>query len=155
MSMSKIAVGRYNEQHAFGMSTTPLTRPSIGAAPSSTVGLRAGLPELVEVGDGVETGVAVCNGGVVVQLRISVVLDADTDERDEFGVARFDVAGHEDRIRCHAVRFHTALDQVDVKVDEAAHLDGAAKGDLAVALAEVQIATGEERAGHMHGVEHP
>jgi hypothetical protein len=35
MSMSKIAVGRYNEQHAFGMSTTPLTRPSIGAAPSS------------------------------------------------------------------------------------------------------------------------
>jgi hypothetical protein len=33
MSTSKIAVGRYNEQQAFGMSTAPLTRPSIGAAP--------------------------------------------------------------------------------------------------------------------------
>jgi len=79
------------------------------------------------------------------------VLDADTDESDELGVARFDVAGDEDRIRCHAVRFHTAFDQVDVKVDEAAHLDGAAKGDLAVALAEVQIATREERPGTCTG----
>ena len=30
-----ISVGRYSEQHAFGMSTTPETRPSIGADPSS------------------------------------------------------------------------------------------------------------------------
>lgn len=35
MSKSKMAVGKYNEQQAFGMSTTPLTRPSIGAAPSN------------------------------------------------------------------------------------------------------------------------
>ena len=35
MSKSKIAVGRYSEQQALGMSTTPLTLPSIGAAPSS------------------------------------------------------------------------------------------------------------------------
>jgi hypothetical protein len=35
MSVSKMAVGKYNEQQAFGMSTTPLIRPSIGAAPSS------------------------------------------------------------------------------------------------------------------------
>jgi len=35
MSKSNIAVGRYSEQHAFGMSTTPETRPSIGAEPSS------------------------------------------------------------------------------------------------------------------------
>jgi hypothetical protein len=34
-SKSKIAVGKYKEQHALGMSTTPLTRPSIGAAPSN------------------------------------------------------------------------------------------------------------------------
>jgi hypothetical protein len=27
MSKSKIAAGRYSEQHAFGMSTKPLTRP--------------------------------------------------------------------------------------------------------------------------------
>jgi hypothetical protein len=30
-----MAVGKYSEQHALGMSTTPLTRPSIGAAPSN------------------------------------------------------------------------------------------------------------------------
>ena len=35
MSKSKISVGRYSEQQAFGMSTTPDTRPSIGADPSS------------------------------------------------------------------------------------------------------------------------
>jgi len=35
MSKSKMAVGRYSEQQALGMSTTPLMRPSIGAAPSS------------------------------------------------------------------------------------------------------------------------
>jgi hypothetical protein len=34
-SKSKMAVGKYSEQHALGMSTTPLTRPSIGAAPSN------------------------------------------------------------------------------------------------------------------------
>jgi hypothetical protein len=35
MSKSNMPVGRYSEQHAFGMSTTPDTRPSIGADPSS------------------------------------------------------------------------------------------------------------------------
>src|SRR5919202_2334165 len=34
MSKSKIAVGRYSEQQALGMSTMPLMRPSIGAEPS-------------------------------------------------------------------------------------------------------------------------
>lgn len=35
MSMSKISVGKYTVAHAFGMSTTPEKRPSMGAAPSS------------------------------------------------------------------------------------------------------------------------
>ncbi len=35
MSMSKISVGRYTVAQAFGMSTTPEKRPSIGAAPRS------------------------------------------------------------------------------------------------------------------------
>jgi hypothetical protein len=35
MSKSKIAVGRYSVAHGLGTSTTPLKRPSIGAAPSS------------------------------------------------------------------------------------------------------------------------
>jgi Kef-type K+ transport system membrane component KefB len=34
MSKSNIPVGRYSEQHAFGMSTMPEMRPSIGADPS-------------------------------------------------------------------------------------------------------------------------
>lgn len=35
MSKSRMAVGRYRVAHEFGTSTTPLNRPSIGAAPSS------------------------------------------------------------------------------------------------------------------------
>ncbi len=34
-SKSKTATGRYREQHALGMSTMPLIRPSMGAEPSS------------------------------------------------------------------------------------------------------------------------
>ena len=55
----------------------------------------------------------------------------------------------------HAVGVHAALDQVDVQVDEPAHLDRAAEGDLPVALAEVQVAHGQVRPVDEDGVEDP
>jgi hypothetical protein len=42
-----------------------------------------------------------------------------------------------------------------VQVDEPAHLDGSAEGDLAVALGEVQVAHRQLRAGHEDRVEDP
>jgi hypothetical protein len=49
---------------------------------------------------------------------------------------------------------HAALDEVHAGVDEPAHLDGAAEGDLAVALTEVQVAAGQRGAGDVDGVVH-
>lgn len=40
-----------------------------------------------------------------------------------------------------------------MKIDVAAHLDGTAKGDLAVALAKMQVAAGELCARDEHRVE--
>ena len=40
----------------------------------------------------------------------------------------------------HAQRRHPAGDDAEVDGDDAGHLDGAAEGDLAVALREVQVA---------------
>ena len=54
------------------------------------------------------------------------------------------------RVSGDAVGLHAALDEVDVEVDETAHLDGAAEGDLTVALREVRVAAGEQRSGHLH-----
>jgi hypothetical protein len=42
-----------------------------------------------------------------------------------------------------------------VEVDETAHFDRAAEGDLPVALAEMQVTAGEQRTRHMDRVEHP
>jgi ABC-type multidrug transport system ATPase subunit len=42
-----------------------------------------------------------------------------------------------------AAGLHPVLDQVDPQVQVAAHLDRTAEGDLAVALAEVQVTDGE------------
>jgi Helix-turn-helix domain len=42
---------------------------------------------------------------VVVELSIAAVVDADTDEGDEFGVARFDVSRHQNWVRRHRVSF--------------------------------------------------
>src|SRR3712207_4498433 len=119
------------------------------------VGLLAGVAPLLQVADGVQAGVAVGQRRVHVDVRVVAVVDRDADEREELGVARLHPARHEDRVGGDAVGLHAALDEVDVEVDEAAHLDGAAEVDLAVPLAEVQVPTGEQGAIDVHRVEHP
>ena len=75
------------------------------------------------------------------------------DEGEELAVPRFDAARDEHRVRRDAVLLHAALDEVDAEVDVPAHLDGAAEGDLAVTLGEVQVAAGELGARNVHGIE--
>src|SRR5450830_2107737 len=54
-------------------------------------------------------------------------------------VVRGDRARLEHRVLDHVLG-HAALDQLDLHVYPASHFDGAAKGDFAVTLAEVQVA---------------
>src|ERR1700730_6193393 len=109
-----------------------------GRRTQNHVGLDTAVAELGEVVDGVQTG------PLVGQVRVEIVLDVverDRGSREgqplaELGV---DVARHEDRVLADAVGLHPALDQVDVQVQEPAHLAGAAEGDLPVSLGEVQV----------------
>jgi hypothetical protein len=77
------------------------------------------------------------------------------DEREELAVAGLDVARHEHRVAGDAAGLHPVLDQVDPQVQVAAHLDRTAEGDLAVALAEVQVTGGELAAVDEHRQEDP
>src|SRR5690606_18455771 len=117
------------------------------------VALLTGVAPGLEVLDRVEARVAVGERRVHVGVGVVAVVHGDPDEGQELRVARLDVARHEDGVVVDRVLLHAALDQVDVEVDEAAHLDGAAEVDLAVALAEVQVATGEQGVLHVHRVE--
>ena len=83
------------------------------------------------------------------------MVDGDPDEGEELRVPRLDVAGHEDRVGRDAVLLHAVLDELDPEVDVPAHLDRTAERNLAIALAEVQIAAGQLRLWHVHRVEHP
>ena len=113
------------------------------------------IKNLTKVLHGVQAGPLVGKRGVEVAVGVGLVVDADPDEREELGVPGLDAPRHEDRVRAHAVGGHPALDEVDVQVDVAAHLDGAAEGDLPVALAEVQVAARQLRAWHVHRVVDP
>src|SRR5215211_7891566 len=104
--------------------------------------LLTGVAEGLEVLDGVQAGPLVGQGGVHVVVGVGVVVHRDPDERHELAVARLDPARQEDRVGADPVLRHPALDQVDTEVDEPAHLDRAAEGDLAVPLAEVEVAAG-------------
>src|SRR5215211_3732947 len=119
------------------------------------VGLLTRVAELLQVLDGVQARPLVGQGGVHVVVGVGVVVDRDADERDELAVARLDPTRQEDRVGGDPVLLHAALDQVDAEVDEAAHLDGAAEGDLPVALAEVEVAAGQLGPGHVHREKHP
>src|SRR4051794_30983992 len=118
------------------------------------VGLLGGVAELRQVVDRVQAGPLV--GQVRVQVALLVVQGhRRPGEGQPPLVPGVDVARHEDRILADPVGLHAPLDQVDVQVDEPAHLDGPAEGDLAVALGEVQVAHGQLRAGHEDRVEDP
>lgn len=69
---------------------------------------------------------------------------------------RLDGAGQEDGgfAALHAELGLAVLDDVELDGDDAGDLDGAAEGDLAVALREVQVADGELAALDVHGQVH-
>ena len=99
-------------------------------------------------------------GPLIGQVRVQVALLAvqghrGSGEGQPLAELRVGGARHEDRVLADAVGVHAALDQVDVQVDEPAHLDGAAEGDLAVALREVQVAHREVRPVDEDRIEHP
>lgn len=53
--------------------------------------------------------------------------------------------------RLHAHLRHAVFDHVELHRDDAGHLDGAAEGDFAVSLREVEVADGEFGARDVHG----
>ena len=61
-------------------------------------------------------------------------------------------AGEEKRT-LHIEILHPTLHDGQLQRDDAGHLDGAAKGDFAVALGEVEVADGELGAGDVDGEE--
>ncbi len=102
------------------------------------VSLLAAVAELLEVVDGVHAGLLVGQRDVEIALR-AVVLDRDALEHQVVRVVRIDRPRLEHGL-ADAVLVAAALDEIDVHVDPAGHLDRAAEGDLAVALREVQVA---------------
>ena len=102
------------------------------------VGLRAGIAELLQIFDGIEAGLAISH------VCVEIILLAGFVHRYAFEdqvllVFRLQCTGLEDGI-LHAVFGDTALDDVDLDVNPAGHLNGAAEGDFAIALREVQVA---------------
>src|SRR5262249_16721228 len=97
------------------------------------IGLLARVAELLQVLDGIERSSAVGNVRIKIMLLSSLLVDRDALEDDILREVRLDRARLEDGIG-DAVFAHAILDQVDANVDEARHLDGAAEGDLAIAL---------------------
>ena len=77
-------------------------------------------------------------------------LKVDVPTRSEL---RLDWAGDVDRAP-DAEFGEPVLDHLEVDGDDACHLDGAAEGDLAVALGEVEVAHAELGAGHVDGEEY-
>ena len=104
--------------------------------------------ELGQVVDGIQAGLLV--GDVDVQ----VVLLAGLVHRDAFEdqvvlVVGRDGAWFEHRV-FDPVLGHAAFDQLDLHVHPAGHFDGAAEGDFAIALAEVQVTHRQPGAVHIH-----
>ena len=81
-------------------------------------------------------------------MLLALLVDRDALEDQIVVVVRRDRRRLEDRI-LDAVFRHAILDDLDLEMQPAGHLDGAAEGDLAVALAEVQVAHRETAALHI------
>src|SRR5699024_8552734 len=116
-------------------------------------GLVGAVAELVQVRYLLQAGPQVGELGVYVAL-FAVQGHRGSGKSQPFGVLGWGLSRHEDGVLTDTVGLHAALDQVDVQVDEPAHLDPAAEGDLSVALGEVQVTDGEARPRDVHRVEH-
>ena len=111
------------------------------------IGLRTGIAELLEVLDRVQAGLPIGDMHVEVML-LALLVDRDAFEDQIVFVVRRDRRRLEYRI-LDAVFRYAVLDDVDLDMQPARHLDRAAEGDLAVALAEMQVAHRETAAGNI------
>src|SRR5262249_42700595 len=100
--------------------------------------------------DGVEARLPIRDGGVHVVLLVPI--DRHADEGEEGRIPRLHRPGEEDGVSGDPVLAHAPLNEIDAEVDVTADLDGAAEGDLPVALREVEVPAGELGAPDMHRV---
>lgn len=123
-------------------------------AAEQEIGLVVIIPEPSEVLDAPERRLAIGDGGIEIVL-LAVLVDAESLERQisPGTVMRFHGPGQEERT-LHAQVGHAVLHDAELDGDDAGHFDGAAKGDFAVALREVQVADAEFGAGDVHGQVH-
>ncbi len=102
------------------------------------IGLRARITELLQILDGIQTRLTIGNRYIQIVL-LALLVDRDALKNQEVLVVRRHRRRLENRI-FDAVLRHAVLDDIDLDVEPAGHLDGAAEGNFAVALAEMQIA---------------
>src|ERR1700736_999454 len=109
-----------------------------GRCAQNHVCLFASVAEFLQILDSVEAGTAIGNMCIEVVLLACFLIDGDPLEHQVFREAWLDRARLEDRID-DPVFSHAALDEIDADIDVARHLDGAAEGDLAVALRPMDV----------------
>lgn len=108
------------------------------------VGLRLGIAELGEVFDGIKAGLAIGDMDIEIVL-LAPFIYGNAFKNKVVVVGRGDGTGFEDRV-FDPVFGNAALDDLDSEVQPAGHFDGAAEGDFAVTLAEVEVSHGEPAA---------
>src|ERR1700731_976526 len=111
------------------------------------VSLRAGIAELLEVLDRVQASLPIGDMYIEVML-LTLLVDRDALEDQIVLVVRRDWRRLEYGV-LDAVFGDAVLDDVDLEMQPAGHLDRAAEGDLAVALAEMQVAHRKPAARHI------
>lgn len=112
---------------------------------------RARHTETSQILDHAQCRLTIRDGSIEVML-LSILVDAEAFESQVPAgpVVRLDGAGEEER-RLHGEVGLAVLHDAQLEGDDAGHLDGAAEGDLAVALGEVQVADAELGALDVHG----
>src|SRR3981081_524332 len=118
-----------------------------GSNTQDRIGLCPGIAELLEILDRIQACLTIGDMNIEVML-LAALVDRDALEDQIVLVVRRDRRRLEYGI-LDAVFGNTILDDVDLEVQPARHFDGPTKGDLAVALAEMQIAHRETAAGHV------
>ncbi|EAY64674.1 conserved hypothetical protein [Burkholderia cenocepacia PC184] len=121
-------------------------------AAQQRIRLRARITEFLQILDGVQTRLAIRGGDVEIMLA-ALLVDGNALENEVVVIGRRDRAGLKDGVADTVFR-HAALDEVHAHMHPAGHFDRAAERDLAVALAEVQVADRQARAIHVHGEKH-
>src|SRR5918994_919322 len=120
--------------------------------PEQDVRLLVGVAAVLEILDGVQASLPEGDVGVQGEL-VAVLVNRDALEDQEVRVPGLEVTQLEDRhvlVAGHSVLLHAALYELHPEFDEARHLDGAAEGDLAIPLREVQVAHRELRPLDVH-----